>query len=131
MTMTRPTNMAGSSNCAGLAGHRRRMLPVLLLSYIGNLKLAIFFQRLRLGQTGHAGHTSAFSRWQVGDRIQLASSGPGGLLTLRDQASRRSSPASPGHHSATSEPEPSGYSVVQERNVSIALADTPELLVCE
>jgi hypothetical protein len=46
MTMTRPMNMAGSFNGPGLAGHRRRMLPVLLTNYIGNLKLAILFQRL-------------------------------------------------------------------------------------
>jgi hypothetical protein len=47
MTMTRPMNMAGSFNGPGLAAHRRRMLPVLVSSYIGNLKLAISFQRLR------------------------------------------------------------------------------------
>jgi hypothetical protein len=43
MTMTRPMNMAGSFNGAGLAGHRRRMLPVLVSEYTGNLKLAIYF----------------------------------------------------------------------------------------
>jgi hypothetical protein len=38
-------NMAGSFDAAGLARRRRRMLPVLLPIYTGNLKLAIFFQR--------------------------------------------------------------------------------------
>jgi hypothetical protein len=57
--------MAGSFNGPGLAGHPRRMLPVLLLNYIGNLKLAISFYRdcvrarLAAQATGkHSAHTA-------------------------------------------------------------------------
>lgn len=54
--MTRPMNMAGSLDAPGLAHRRRRMLSVPLLNYIGNLKLAIFFQRLWLESHPNTGN---------------------------------------------------------------------------